>query len=804
MRIVASVQAKRGSSRGLVHYIAHSKRDIEREPVNVRELFNDFADNLSVASANNSMRIGIAKGRPSNDELHHIVLSFRPDDYRKFGSTEKQRRNALKETTRAAMQRFEKELSADRLSWAAAVHLNTENPHVHIALQKQYFTIDLERETLTKIPREALPHFERNEVEKVLVPGFLIEAATERMEHLVSRDLEQLHTLEDERDRNDPESRSSGEAEKGKEDQERETLRRGIVAEYELRRIDSKIKALTDKGRQIRFRVSDPESGRKTRLSLQDIEQREVRADADQTGSAERQIRTILLKMLGKEEALKERMQTDSALAIRETDRVRNEYRKTGRKLPTPSFTKDEIDKLQEHCIDAADIRRFAYLEGIRSELERSREIEPRSSEDLRRIAARTTISDLTISRLEKERDDFSDQRYYRPVEIGKRNVSIAQLDREEKAPPNQITAIVEKLKDMALRLSGKGQDSTTIKNDSEPLRNEIMSTLNEQLDGTENELKTERNKAKMLGRILIPDAEKITPEPVYSFEQLAEIDTLSFRLKLAPIYDRNWDAQRTLIESATGDSPAARRLLKGNPKADLSDHKRDIIAGRALAREIVAKNAFEKAKEDLKTFTDSGRFHKFAVPDKRSGSVEFVSLHEVDLPKRGSLLDRALDEVFEGREHRSLRRTVSSLMNAREERLSGDVAAAKEILASASQNASEFKQVSLFGLRRESAFKPLFTSSEIRLLEMRAAGTSDAKEAARLRTILESVSDQPTPSLKDILRGFENPEKAYASEKERDATQGEKEMPDQDRGLNDPMTHSKGRQEPEYQGHSR
>jgi len=804
MKIVASVQAKRGSSRGLVHYIAHSKLDIEREALNVRELFNSFTDNLSVTSANNSMRIGIANGRPSNDELHHIVLSLRPDNYRKFGSTEKQRRHALKETTRAAMQRLEKELSADRLTWAAAVHLNTENPHVHIALQKQYFTRDLERETLTKIPRKALPHFERNEVEKVLVPGFLIEAATERMEHLVSRDLEQLHTLEDERDRNDPESRSSGEAEKGKEDQERETLRRGIVAEYELRRIDSKIKALTDKGRQIRFRVSDPESGRKTRLSLQDLEQREAGTDADQKASAERQIRTILLKMLGKEEALKERMQNDSALTIRETDRVRNEYRKQGRKLPTPSFTKDEIDKLQEYCIDSADIRRFAYLEGVRLELERSREIEPRSREDLRLIAARKAISDLTISRLEKERDEYSDRRYYRPVEIGRRNVSIAQLDREEKAPPNQITAIVEKLKGMALRLSGKGRDLTTIKNDSEPLRNEILSKLNEQFTGIENELNTERNKAKMLERILIPDAEKITPEPVYSFEQLAEIDTLSLRQKLAPIYDRNWDAQRTLIDSATGDSPVARRLLKGNPKADLSDHKRDIIAGRALAREIVAKAVFDKAKEDLITFETTGRFHRFAITDKNSGAVEFVSLHEVDLPKRGSMCDRALEEIFEGREHRSLRRTVFSLVKAREERLSNDAAAAKEIMASASQNASEFKQFSLFGLRIESAFKPLFTSSEIRLLEMRVAGTSDPKEAARLRTILESVSDQPTPSLKNILRGFENPEKAPASERERDIRAKEKEMPDQERGLNDPMTHSKGSRESEYQGHSR
>jgi len=810
VRIVASVQAKRGSSRGLVHYIAHSKLDIEREPLNVRELFNDFADNLSVTSANNSMRIGIANGRPSNDELHHIVLSIRPDDYRKFGTTEKQRRNALKETTRAAMRRLEKELSADRLSWAAAVHLNTENPHVHIALQKQHFTTDLERETLTKIPREALPHFERDDGEKILVHGFLIEAATEKMEYLIARNLEQSQAR-DNGDRHDSGSYSLGGAEKEKSDQipqwtleERETLRRGIIAEYELRRIDSKIKALTDQGRQMRFRVSDPESGRKTRLSLQDLEQRGARADADQTASAERQIRTILLKMLGKEEALKERIQNDSALAIREADRVRTEYRKQVRKLPTPSFTKDEIDKLQEHCIDSADIRRFAYLEGVRLELERSREIEPRNSEDLRRIAARKTISDLKISRLEKERDDFSDQRYYRVVDIGKRSVSVAQLDREEKASANQITAIVEKFKDMALRLSGKGQDSTTIKNDSEPLRNEILSKLKGQLTDIKKDLKAEQNKAKILGKILTTDPERIEAKPFYSSEQLAEIDTLSRRLKLASIYEKNWNEQRKLIESARSDSPAARKLLKANPKANLSDHKRDIIAGRALAREIVTKAAFEKAKEDLKTFTQTGRFHRFAVPDKRSDSVEFVSLHEIDFPKRASMFDRALDELFEGREHRSLRRTVSSLVNAKEERLSRDVAAAREILDSASQNASEFKQVSLFGLRSESAFKPLFTSSEIRLLEMRAAGTSDPKEAARLRSILESVSDQPTPSLKDILRSFENPEKAPANEKERDTLRREKEMPDQDRGLNDPTTHSKGRREPEYQEHSR
>ena len=88
MRIVASVQSKRGSSRGLVHYIAHSKLDTERERGEGRELFNAFADSLSVRSANNSIKADISRGRPSNDELHHLVLSFRTDDYRKLGKNE--------------------------------------------------------------------------------------------------------------------------------------------------------------------------------------------------------------------------------------------------------------------------------------------------------------------------------------------------------------------------------------------------------------------------------------------------------------------------------------------------------------------------------------------------------------------------------------------------------------------------------------------------------------------------------------------------------------------------------------------
>jgi hypothetical protein len=810
MRIVASVQAKRGSSRGLVHYIAHSKLDAEREPENGRELFNAFADSLSVTSANNSMRIGIAKGRPSNDELHHLVLSFRPDDYRKMGNGEKQRGHVLKEVTREAMKRLETALSADRLSWAAAVHLNTSNPHVHIALQKQYFNTDLERKTLTKIPREALPHFERLSGEKALVPGFMIDAASEKLDHLIARNLEHTHAHEKNRPLHESLSVSTTVSERERDNEagqkltnERDTLRRGIIVEYEIRRIESKINALTDHGDKMRFLVSDPVNGRKGRLSLRDLEQLGAGAEPDAMTSPERQIRTILIKMLGKEEAEKERIQSNAGDTIREADHVRSRYRKMGRKLPVPSFTKDELDKLQEYCMDAADIRRFSYLEGVRSELERSREIEPRSKDDLRRIAAQKTISGLRIKGLEKDQNDLIDRKYYRPVDVGDRHVSLTQLDREEGDPRNPIRSLFENLKNMASRMSEKERDSM-IKTDSDRLRNSIVRALDEQSAGIEKDLKAEQNKTKIIEKILMADPDKTDAEPLYSTEQLAEIDALSLRLKLGPMFKKNWDEQRTLIESATSDSPAARKLLRSNTEASLSDHKTLIIAGRALAREIVAKAEFKRAKEGLRTFTESKRFHKFAIADKDTGSVQFVSLHDVELPSRGSLLDRALDEIFERSRHRSLRRTVTSLVKEKEHGLKHEVAAAKTIMASAAQNASEFKLFSFFGLASETSYQPIFTSSEIRLLEIRAMNTRDPKEAARLRAVLESASDQPARSLKEILRDFENPEMIPVKEKEHIPAMQEKASPAGTSAFNDPTREPQERRSPGNQGHSR
>lgn len=759
MRLVASVQAKRGSSRGLVHYIAHSKLDTEREPEKTRELFNAFADSLSVESANNSMKVGVARGRPSNDELHHLVLSFRPDDYRALGANERQRRRAVKDTTRSAMKLLENALGADRLSWAAAVHLNTENPHVHIAIQKEYFTTEIERQIMTKIPREALPHYELRDGEKVLVPGFLIVVATEKMEDLIGRSRDAIRTNAKDGPAHNPHSNSKTFSSLNVDRvAERDTLRRGMLAEHELRLIEKRITELIERGDQRRFLVSDPLSGERRRLSLADLEQRASVSNSDAKSTPARQIRTILFKMLSKEEAAKGQLEKDSGESVREAAHIRSEYRKKGLKLPVPSLTKDELDKLQNDCLETTDIRRFSYLERMRSEMERSGEIEPRTKTDLRQIAAKKTLSDLRAANYERNHYEFGNRSFNRFVIIGDKRVSLAQLDRAENAAENPLLSIVDSVRKAASRLTGKAQSSVT-EDDRRSLKVAIVNSLNEELRSLKNHQNAEQKKAGLLGNILTKNSEYRNIEPAYSPGQLAEVETLSLRLKQQAAYEKNWDEQRALIDSSLDDCRAHRKLLKANPDAHFAQYKNSIVAGRAVAREIVAKVELGKAKESLETFKKFRRFQKFGITDKATGAVTFFSLHDLELPPRASLLDRALGELLEGREHRSIRRTVVSLVKERGERLSDEVRAAKGILASAVDTASEFKQFTLFSLKNEAMHQPIFTPSEITALENWAANTRSPKEAARLRAILESSDKRSNRRLSELLRDFADPE---------------------------------------------
>lgn len=762
MRIIASIQSKRGSSRGLVHYLAHSKIDPDNEPERGRELFNRFGDSLNVKSANNYLKTDISQSRPSNEELHHLVLSFRPEDFERLGTRDQNRRRSLKQITRAAMNRLERSVNADRLAWTAAVHLNTGNPHVHIAIQKQYFNVDLEKKILAKIPRDAIPHYRhQGGKEKEFSPGLLIEAAAEKMDEIIHRNLERdkgrrkpFRSIREKSGTTSPRERDA------------EILRKELLQKSALKACEKRIGALNDHGHRMRFMVFDPVTGTKRRLSLEELDRRaELKEPNRQIGhdtdsAAGRRIRTILLKLTAREESKRQAIEKRFKAVNRAANAIRSACRKQERKPPTPALTKEELDRLQKQCLDSDDIRTFGYLERVRSELSASRKIPGRDEQDLQELSALATIYDLR-SKLQQNRfQRHSEHRYTQKVELNGTSLSLFELDKNLR-PPLTSSTLSEKVRSaFGLRNSEVEAEAKTSE-----LRSQVLNKLNEEDRQLSKRQSLEQKKAKLL-RSALSDS-KLTVNLDYSNSvvpgaYLKNMESLSFRLKNVENFERSWEMQKSLIQRGSLTSLIGRKILKDRSATEaeqlLEEHKAKTIAGRAFAREIISRVQLDEAKSELRRYSKFRGLHKFEVADPKTGKREFVCLQDVEIPRSGSLLNQMVDYLTEGDHRRELRASVKKAANEMERNLKAEVRAAKAILDSSSKAASEYKASEFFGLRTVQTHEPTFTISEREMIERRILHSTDRSEVRRLEKVLSATHEKGTESLTRILEGFETP----------------------------------------------
>ena len=173
--------------------------------------------------------------------------------------------------------------------------------------------------------------------------------------------------------------------------------------------------------------------------------------------------------------------------------------------------------------------------------------------------------------------------------------------------------------------------------------------------------------------------------------------------------------------------------------------HDKDPGAGRSIAWDILCNIESSKAKEDLTQYRKPKRFHKFAIEDKTNGSISYLSLNDVDLPRKGSILDHGLNLLLESREHRLLRHELEGRVKAREADLKASLVAAKELVLESGREAVTFKQTSWWQSSGEPDYQPIFTVKEVAEIEKRIAARPDTKEASRLKLALErSVSNNP------------------------------------------------------------
>lgn len=797
MKVIASVQAKRSSSRGLVHYIAHSKLDAAKEQSG-REIFNEYSDRTTVEKANDLLKKNASVKRPTNDELHHLVLSFKTEDYERLGKDEKERQKSLKEITRRAMKQFEKEIGADKLSWAAGVHRNTDNPHVHIAIQKEYFDKNLEKKSLNKIPVSLLPHYEKDGAEKTFQPGVLIETATNKLDEILLEKEQEISHKNNEQNRiaekgrnksnnsqrleNFPKAKSKVENES-----EREILAQAILSKYYLEITRENLESLENHGDKRRFKIFDEITKKTRKMSLFDLERRAekranrsikkqnitdpakkdelqkklVEGEFEKNAEGIKRIKTILHNLVIKESRELKSRENDYKNIKPLAEKIRVLYKSENKKLPVPLLSSDELEMLQTRSLDKKDIRAASYFEKVRKELSLERGLATRSDDEIARLKGKKLFTDLKILWQEKQLKNFETNKRAFPVEINGKKWTLVKVDslvekkeQDDKKIAGKVSKIFSKL--------GLIEEKASLKQLKE-IKAAIVGNLSEKNAQLTNDLAGDKSIQKILNDFYKNDTnpEKENLQGKFTAAELAEVESFAFDLKRADIYRENWEQQKMLIENSE------------NKNDSITESKENVIAGRALAREILTEIEVARCKEEFADFKKNKDFQKFEVTDQKSGETIFVSLSEVRFDSRGSLLDQTLEYFLENREKRRTRSHLEKTVKEKGIELKENLKSAKDLLKVAGEIAGDYKTKSFFGGTRY-LHQPIFTPKELITIELRVGQTESNSEATKLQKILDSVDHSQAKNLPAILESFAA-EKESAKSLEKDSVNQQK-----------------------------
>ena len=784
MKVIASVQAKRSSSRGLVHYIAHSKVDAAKEQ-NGREIFNEHSDKTTVEKATDLLKKDVGAKRPTNDELLHLVISFKSEDYERSGIDEKEQQKSLKEITRHAMKQFEKEIGADRLSWVAGIHQNTDNPHVHIAIQKEYFDKNLEKRSLNKIPIGLLPHHEKVVDEKTFKPGRLIEAAGEKLDEIIldkSRQISKQNLQsKTEQKQSADKSLEQSQSSVGKENssdskpnakttREREILAEAILAKYYLEKTRENLESLENHGDKRRFKIFDEISKQNRKMSLFDLERRAekqanrdikkqnvtdaakkdelrkklVEGELEKNSVCIKRIKTILHNLVVKENRELRTRETDYEKIKPLAEKIRAVCKSENKKLPVPNLTPDELEMLQARSLEKKDIRAANYFEKVRKELSIERGYSTRTDDEIAKFKAKKMLTDLKIQWQEKQLQDFNDHKRVFPVITDGKKLNLAAVDSLIEKRKHDDKKFVGKVSKIFGKIGLIEQKETLAK--LEETKSAVLEKLTEKKDRMASDLAGEKSILKTLDEFYKNDTnpEKENLPAKFTAVELAEVESIAFDLKLADVYRENWEQQKQLVEISGGKSE----------NDSISESKQNFIAGRSLAREILTEIEVTRCKEEFADFKKNKDFQKFEVTDRKTGEVKFVSLSEVRFDSRGSLFDQTLEYFLENREKRRTRNALETVVKEKGAELRENLKSAKDLLKISGKIANDFKTKSFFGATRY-LHQPIFTPKELITIELRAGQTESKSEWAKLQKILGSVDYSKSKNLSEFLREF-------------------------------------------------
>lgn len=801
MIISIKSSASGGSSRGLVHYLAHSKLMREKEGVERREFFNESENDLDVRAANRHLSSDDSKPKP--EELLHVVIAPSKEEIASVGDDLESKKNALRIVVRETVARLKKEVKATNLKWIAVAHFNTDNPHAHLAVQKQ-FTNEEGKTEILRINRQMLHYNERDaNGEKKLHKGALVLAAEDKIKEITS----ERHKARENEKSLEPKkvaAKSQSESENSKQFsasetpkitnfKERRVLAEEMLVAAEIRRRERNIENLVEHGDKKRFKIKDDQTGNTRPVSLFDIERKieivsrrkarlaqpndaekrlEVAAKIarDERATREpviRQLETIRHHVLGFENRHLHEAQEKHARLNNQKLLIEKKYERLKTELPIPIFDPDEIQKLQSEAFREQNLERILMLESIRqagaAELDRPN----RRDADVRELLAAKTIAELKFQAAEKRLREFPANKDFVKVKIGDSVWSHRELVQHELRAARKKdfwTQVKSKTGELLFRSNEKKAIAEKL---DYPALHKAVSQALETLENTRHD---EIEKLKEFNHVLdkIFESEtnpnKTKLAPAFSAYELAETEDLSVDAGREGFYEN----ALLLQESWLREKLAETSLLKDDsktPKAsgEIINQKHsasaveasiefqpepiaqtaaqqiigELVLGRAAARSVIAQTKAFEARENLHRYRREKFFVKHYVKNAKTGAECEVSLRDVEPRKHYYLLDSILEKAFESKVQKNLRESVKQAALTREKELS-------QILNAAQNRADRLENQKCKLLEKYSVVTeetlPIFTPKEIAALDIRAARTLDKSEVNRLEKIVNDA----------------------------------------------------------------
>ena len=459
MRVIVAVKSQPGGSATsrVTRYISERDRDEQKEGREPRRLFSDKDDSLSYRQAD---RVLTGSWTPQKDELLHLAVSFRGEDFAALGAGESSRQQRLKETAREAMQKIAEAAGAKKLIWVAGIHRNTAHPHLHLVIHRDYLSRATgELKQLRRLPREMLPGREKGtDGQEQTRPGKIGQSFESALDRAIERARLEAPARGETNQKTAPASVWRGQTD---DREDRLALGRAMVAEDRIEWLAGMRAGAIRFGELRRFEVIDARGSRR-KLSIADLRRR-AEAKANETlwrnstraklspEERQRARQNLIENELTRRATTLERIEEARAATLGQINHrlleaervaapllaadgeVKAKYQEAGKDLPTPIIARADLSRMQERAIAGGQVGKVTELERIRHVLATENGAPARTPQEAGRLGARLLVAQSELALTQESGGRFEETKHWQRWAVSERETrkfSLAEVER--------------------------------------------------------------------------------------------------------------------------------------------------------------------------------------------------------------------------------------------------------------------------------------------------------------------------------------------------------------------------------------